>query len=269
MIYRVLLVLCLIYSSIRYRTRPWNFFQLNRSYFDPEKKIFSKQQINDLIPDRFKLKQVVDDGFIEVDLPVFCKPEWGQNSHGVCLIKTQQALDEFRAERDGSVNWLIQEPAREKREFEIFYMRHPDNHEQFSLLSLTESVNLSGKGMVVNGVHNPDCSYRDLTTELTADEADQLWQRVREIGEFRVARVGLRSDDLNTLLDGEFHVIEINIFLPMPLALLDPTHSFGWKYSFICRAMDYAARLGRQMDWSRKRYPIFFYKLAAHYKVKT
>ena len=96
---RPLLVFWLIAYSVYYRTRPWNFFQLNSDYFNGEKNIFSKLELNQYIPFRWRLRQVVDDGEIVPEFPVFVKPEWGQNSHGVSSVKTLDELCSIRLKR--------------------------------------------------------------------------------------------------------------------------------------------------------------------------
>lgn len=85
---------------------------------------------------------------------------------------------------------------------------------------------------------------------------------------FRIARVGVRANSIEELLAGNFHVIEVNIFLPMPLVLLDSQRSWAEKHRFIRESMKGAARLAGNGFRPKKRYPIFFRQLIAHYKVK-
>ncbi|NOR24925.1 MAG: hypothetical protein GQ542_11140 [Desulforhopalus sp.] len=58
---------------------------------------------------------------------------------------------------------------------------------------------------------------------------------------FRIARVGVRANSIEELLAGNFHVIEVNIFLPMPLVLLDSQRSWAEKHRFIRESMKGAA----------------------------
>lgn len=266
---RSLLVFWLIAYCLRYRTGPWNFFQLNSDYFNGEKNIFSKLELNRYIPSRWRLKQVVDDGRCVPQFPVFVKPEWGQNSHGVALIKDLFELNRLRRTRKPrNVTYLLQESAPERREFEIFYIRSAGDPDDAAVLSITETVNGSRETLVVNGIRNSDSSYRDITSLFSEKEQLDLWSAMKSIGFFRIARVGLRADSPQALLRGLFHVIEVNVFLPMPLVLLDTQPGFHEKHTFIRKAMEASALLIRSLDRPQKKHPIFFRQLIAHYKVK-
>jgi len=266
---RALLVFWLILYSLRYRTRPWNFFQLNSSYFNSNKKIFSKLEIDALIPKKWQLAQVIDSGGPVSGFPLFAKPEWGQNGHGVAIVNDQHELQSLRKRYAGKkVTYLLQEPATGKREFEFFYIRDADNQANCTILSLTETINSSGRDLVVNSFLNKNTTYLDLMDELGQKRLNELWQMLQEVGCFRIARVGMRADSLDDLCQGQFQIIEINIFLPMPLMLLDPGIRFSKKHLFIKNSMKAAARLGKIAGNLERREAIFFKKLVAHYRVK-
>ncbi|BHH84572.1 ATP-grasp domain-containing protein [Desulforhopalus sp. 52FAK] len=267
---RFLLVFWLIIYSIRYWTKPWNFFQLNHTYFNRTKNIFSKLDLDSHIPDQWRLQQVVDDGDIVPDFPVFVKPEWGQNSHGVGIARNLAELNKLRGNRKGKgVTYLLQEAATEAREFEFFYIRNGDSLDRYETVSLTETVNKSGESLVVNGINNTSSVYKDVGDQLSDDEREHLWQTLSAIGCFYIARVGLKADSIKEIVAGNFHVVEINIYLPMPLMLLDEEISRKEKLKFIRHSMKVSARLASKVDFSSsERCPIFFKKLVAHYKVK-
>jgi hypothetical protein len=266
---RPLLVFWLIAYSLYYRTRPWNFFQLNSDYFNGKKNIFSKLELNQYIPKRWRLRQVVDDGKVIPEFPVFVKPEWGQNSHGVFAANDLAELGSIRHKRkSNSVTYLLQEAAIEMLEFDIFYIRAAEDLDNFAMLSVTETVNRSSENLPVNGVNNRNSSYLDRTKRLCEEELQNLWVTMKNIGFFRIARVGLRANSIEELLAGHFHVIEVNIFLPMPLVLLDNQKGWPEKHQVIRDSMKCAAQLAGNNFRSQKRYPIFFHKLVAHYKVK-
>ncbi len=269
---RSLTVFWLIIYSFRYFTKPWNFFQLNADYFNSAKNIFSKLEINTLVPDRWRLSEVIDDGEMVPDFPVYVKPEWGQNSHGIAVARDSAELEGLRQknrERYGrEVDFILQNSATGKREFEIFYIRDWTNLENYAVLSLTETINISGQQLVINGINNKDSNYLDRSGDLAKEDYLRLWSFVKIIGFFRIGRVGVRADSIAQLLAGNFQVIEINIFLPMPLVLLDDNLGFSWKHRFIRKGMKAAARLSAVYEIPGKRYPIFFRKLAAHNKVK-
>lgn len=267
---RSLLVIWLILYSLRYRTKPWNFFQLNHSYFNREINIFSKLDLDHHIPEKWYLQQRLDDGKIVPEFPVFVKPEWGQNSHGVGIAKNISELKALRAKRgDTTVAYLLQEAASEEREFEFFYIRRAENPDDYQTISLTETINTSDESLVINGINNKNSVYRDVGYDLSDEQRSTLWQVFSSIGCFYIARVGVKANSLAELIEGMFHVIEVNIFLPMPLVLLDERKSLQEKLRFIRHSMKGAAQLASKVNVTgSERRPIFFKQLIAHYKVK-
>jgi len=72
----LIIIAVYITSCIRVGTGPWKFFQLNVRYFSKDLGFFSKLRIDDLIPDRWRLHQVPDDGtMVPERFPVFMKPQ--------------------------------------------------------------------------------------------------------------------------------------------------------------------------------------------------
>ncbi|MBW1635932.1 MAG: hypothetical protein JRJ68_06610 [Deltaproteobacteria bacterium] len=266
---RAALIFWLIVYSVRRRVLPYHFFQLNCDYFNPAKNIFSKLDMDRHIPAQWRLLQVEDDGVTVPDLPVFFKPEWGQNSHGVYFIRNTSDLRDVRKKRVvKKTACLLQAVAWERREYDIFYIRSAEKSQECGLLSVTEVTNSGASEPVVNGVHNKDSSYHEITADFTSAEQRQLWEMVRDAGRFQIARIGLRADSKEDLLAGNFHIIEVNIFLPMPLLLLDESISFADKYQFIKKSMALAVCLIANLPRKPDRHAIFFRQLVAHYKVK-
>lgn len=270
--YRFLLIFHFIASSIRHGVGPWRFFQLNASYFNVGKGIYSKLDIDALIPNHVRLLQVLDDGdYIPEKYPVFVKPEWGQNSYGITRVDDLDSLTKTRKKNDSvKTPFLIQEVASEKREYEIFYIRGQQDPSTCEIFSITEVINSDpSEKFPINGIYNPSSTYHDITDKFSAADKVNLWQQVENIGHFRIARVGLRANSIKELLEGSFHIVEINIFLPMPLYLLDKTISFQDKYLFIRRSMTAATKAVRTIPIDQERKSIFFRKVRAHYRVKT
>ena len=54
---RFLLIFWFIYYALRHGAFPWRFFQLNAPYFNSSKGIFSKLDIDNCIPDDWRLAQ--------------------------------------------------------------------------------------------------------------------------------------------------------------------------------------------------------------------
>ena len=260
-----------IWYCLKLGVKPWRFFQLNASYFNRRKGIYSKYDINRLIPLKWRLGQYLDNpGYLPLEFPVFLKPEWGQNSYG---IYRADSLSELRSLRKKTVKtqltYLVQEAALEPREFEIFYIRASEFPEQPAVLSITEVSNSEKKRFPINGVLNVYCSYRDRTAEFSAEMLLKLWEHIGCMGQFRIARVGLKTTSIQKLLEGEFHIVEINLFTPMPLNLLDRSKTWQEKALFIRDAMHHLSRITGQIPVLKRETGIFFKKLMMHYKVKS
>lgn len=92
-----------------------------------------------------------------------------------------------RKRKARNVTFLLQEGAIESREFEIFYVRKAGDLDSAAILSLTETVNLSGAPLVVNSLRNSASIYRIRTPELSEKDKEGLWSMMKRIGFFRPA----------------------------------------------------------------------------------
>ena len=91
------LILKYLEYSFKFRIIPWKYFQLNAKYFNREKGIFSKLEMDRVIPENWRLKQFKADGNAFPDtFPVFLKPEWGQNAYGIHRADTLKEYQEMR-----------------------------------------------------------------------------------------------------------------------------------------------------------------------------
>lgn len=268
---RTLLVFWFIAHCFRIRTGPWRFFRLNADFFNIEKGMYSKIDMDRYIPPKWRLEQTIfSEKMIPTSYPVFIKPEWGQNSYGIRRIDTAENYKEIAPKlHSGRTRFIVQEAAKEGREFEIFYLRSPKNSDEFSILSITEVVNSGTDTFPINSIHNPETRYIDRTSEFTKEQQQVIWKYLKTIGGFRIARCGLRANDVQQLLQGNFHIIEINLFLPMPLYLCDDSVPFKEKYRFIKKSMLHSAELVKGLPVERRHSSIFFRKIIMHYKVKT
>ena len=266
---RYLMIFWFIVYCLKHGVNPWWFFQLNAGYFNKKKGIFSKWDINSLILQRWRLKQQFDQPDFSPDsYPVFVKPEWGQNSYGIFRADSPGHLTLIRQVlREKSLPYLIQEAACETREFEIFYVRQADVPDRPGLLSITEVHNPNP--FPINGVFNQDSSYQDRTEDFSPEQRELLWQHLSSIGRFRVARVGLKANSEQDLSEGRFHIVEINLFTPMPLNLLDPKITKPQKQRFLKDCAAQLAACSKVVSVQNTRQNIFFRKLKMHYKVKS
>lgn len=237
------MVLAYIFFCLGMAAPPWKFFQLNARYFDRRAGIFSKARMDEMIPREWRLAQwPAAQARAPRRYPVFIKPEWSQNARGVRRADDAAQLQNICAQlatRGGDAQFLIQECAPEKMEYEIFSVRA--RGEECALLTLTQVSN-ERDAHPVNSVYNPATRYTDITASLDESQRAQLWKFVRRIGDFPISRVSVRADSRAALLRGAFHVIEINLFLPMPINLLDRAHSRMHVLRFALRCMWHLAR---------------------------
>ena len=265
---RFLLIFWFIYYALRHGVLPWRFFQLNAPYFNSKKGLFSKLDIDNCIPIAWRLLQEpLDPELKPASFPVFFKPEWGQNSHGIFRadnLADFQAGCRRVAHKD--IDYIVQEAAREAREFEVFYIRSAREKNHHVTLSITEVVNTGEDPLPINGIHNKNTVYHDCTKQFSPDELEQLWGHFKDICEYRIARIGLRANSKDDFLTGVFHVIEINLFIPMPLSLLDTKMSWPRKIAFIKKAMDHAAQAVKEIPEEQDLKAIFWRKLGAHFR---
>jgi hypothetical protein len=253
-----LMVATYIFDCVLIGTKPCKYFQLNALTFNAEAGIFSKLDIDRLIPEKWRLQQsLLDDTTVPEAYPVFIKPEWGQNSSGIIRVDDPQSLDEVRRRVSTSpIKYLLQEASPEQQEYEIFSIQHHQDEQQFAEFTITRVENPTGP-YPVNGIYNTDTIYRDITDQFTADDKQRLWQLMCEAGRFGISRVGLRADSTENLLAGKFHVIEINLYLPMPINMLDPRYGFFALWRFVRRYMMSLARLTKARDKTLKEKPVF------------
>ena len=270
MLIRSLQVLLYVFHCLRIGAKPWRFFQLNAEYFNRKKGIFSKLDIDQLIPARWRLAQYRDTGVeMPESFPVFVKPEWGQNSVGIRRAGSQVQLDQIRGMRpSGNMPYLIQEAALGKREFEVYLVPEAGTGE-FSVLSVTETLNSTGEELPVNGIHNRDTQYLDVSDQLSEEQKQSLWKHLKQVGPFRVSRFGIRADNIESLVDGDFQIFEINLFIPMPLMLLATNTSVSHKLKAMNHLTIQFAQVTATLPEETKGISVFFRKMVAHRENQT
>jgi len=246
----IAMVITYILLCIRVGTKPCKYFQLNSKQFDGREGIFSKLAIDDSIPAEWRLEQQYDTpGYIPTRWPVFLKPEWGQNAAGVRRADNIDQLDARRSENaERSIRYLVQEAAPEKR--------HHKDKSRYAILTVTEAVNDSEENPV-NSIYNPDTGYVEITDQFSSAQLDWLWQLINRMGNFNISRASLRANSVEDLLAGRFHVIEINLFLPMPINMLDKRYGPRKIAGMVLQYMMSLARLTRERDKSLKEKPVF------------
>ena len=263
MLTRILLVLSYITWCFRFRIGPWKYFQLNANYFNEDLELFSKLDMDLQIPEKWRLAQFVDQtDRLPESFPVFIKPEWGQNSQGIVRADNEQQLNQHRQQRQkNGPRYLIQAAAQGQREFEIFYIPGAQTDQSSAIISITETCNSSNDAMPINGINNKDTSYRSCMSELNAQQIEKIEHIFGCIGDFKIARYCARADSLQALLDEQFSIVEINIYVPMPLILLVKSIGFKEKVNFIFSTMRQLALVTKDIPTSQTVKSVFFKKL--------
>jgi len=252
------MIIIYIYSCLRIGTAPWRYWQINARYFSPEHGVFSKLSIDQLIPERWRLAQSVDTESLDpVNYPVFLKPEWGQNAHGIHRADNQSQLLELRTQlKDEPQRYLLQEAAQGHREFELFSIDSNYDDDEHDVFTVTEARN-DNETFPINSKYNRSTRYVDITSEFSAEQQKSMANFLTEIGQFRISRMSVRADSNEDLVAGNFRVIEINLFLPMPINLLDESYTALEKWRFIRNSMMRLAHATKLIKRSEIKHPIF------------
>ncbi len=267
------LIFYYIFWSIRLGIPPWYYFQINAEWYNKNKGFYSKIDMDARIPKKWRLEQnYLDKNNLKNNLPktfpVFLKPEWGQNSNGIIKIDNQQDFLNFNPESE-KIPYIVQYAAHEKQEYEIFYIRDADNQARLSTLNIAQSINHSGERYPVNSIYNKNTIYQDITPDFCAKELDILQTYLQELPPFRIARVGLRADSKEALLSGSFHIIEINLFAPFPIHLLDNSIPKKSKYKFIKDNMKHLVKVSATTPKDHFNHFVFSRKIIKHYQSKV
>ena len=271
MLIRLSLIFTYIFYCIRLGVAPWRYFQLNAPYFNEQRNLFSKLDMDKRIPKQWLLEQFMDLGARDPShYPVFIKPEWGQNSQGVERVDNLLQLNALRQKRTSRHPfYLIQQAAPEKREFEVFMIPNEHDLQTFSVLSVTETCNRSTEPLPVNGIYNKDSYYQNCASQLSEAQSQKIWSHLKQMGNYRIARYGVRANSLEDLILGNFHVVEINLYVPMPLLLLVQDFSVINKLRFIKSAMKQLVLVTKTIPQTQLSKSVFFKKLRIANRLKS
>jgi hypothetical protein len=254
----LIMIFTYIASCLRIGTAPWRYWQINSQYFSAEQGVFSKLSTDLLIPERWRLVQSVDSDLLNpAGYPVFLKPEWGQNAHGIHRADDQTQLLSLRARlKNEPQRYLLQEAAPGHREFEIFSIDSNRNDNEHDVFTITEAINNSEK-YPINSKYNRFTRYADITSQFSVEQQQLIANYLSEIGQFGISRMSVRADSTDDLIAGNFRVIEINLFLPMPINLLDESYTWAQKCRFIRSSMMSLALATKLIKRTDIKHPIF------------
>lgn len=265
----MLMITIYIVYCFKIGTVPWKVFQLNSKYFNPKRGIFSKISIDERIPQQWRLPQRYDESeYVPEVWPVFFKPEWGQNANGVKRADNLEQLNEFRTEvASNNIRHLIQQGADGSREFEVFSIRSPNktpdqiathkinDNDTPPVFTITEAIN--SEQNPVNSVKNNNTSYVEITNLFSHQQLQKLWAMVDQLGDYKISRASLSANSIEELVAGKFQVIEINLFLPMPINLLDKKHSAKSIFDTVRKYMMCLAKVTLTRDKALPNKPVF------------
>ncbi|BAS67480.1 hypothetical protein [Bathymodiolus septemdierum thioautotrophic gill symbiont] len=255
--------------SIRLGIPAWYYFQINAEWYNKKKGFYSKIDMDARIPKKWRLEQYYfDKNNPPSAFPVFLKPEWGQNSNGIIRIDNEQEFLNFNP-ASSKIPYILQYAAHEKKEYEVFYILDAEDKTRLSTLNIAQSINGSDERYPVNGINNKNTLYQDITQEFSVKELDILHVYLRELPSFRIARVGLRANSKEDLLLGLFHIIEINLFAPFPIHLLDNSVAKKTKYKFIKDNMKHLVKVSNTTPKEHFNRFVFFKKIIKHYQSKS
>jgi hypothetical protein len=137
-----------------------------------------------------------------------------------------------------------------------------------ALLTVNEALNFKKTAFPINSINNSNTFYRELTSSLNAQQLATIWGHMRAFGRFGISRVALRSDSIEALVNGDFHVIEINLFVPMPINLLDPDKTLKQRVSAILNTTWHLAQITKHIPKNQVTQSVFFKKWWIARKVK-
>ena len=197
----------------------------------------------------------------QLKYPLFLKPEWSQSSLGVYRVTNPQTLKKvLRKIKAQPMPYLCQAAAQGRYEYDLMSIAHAkapslfactrcvtpsvigDGQSSIAQLINTQLPNLN-KNMVwlsaspasevlrkgqnltvsfINGTSN-GTQYQDETKHLTELQQHAIYKHIKVIGDFAMTRISVSADSLEEIVAGNFQVIEINLFSPFPLSLLDPS----------------------------------------------
>ena len=254
----ILMVITYIACCARIATAPWRYWQINSQYFSAEQGVFSKLAIDLLIPERWRLNQSIDcDSLSPNNYPVFLKPEWGQNAHGIHRADNHAQLTTLRAQLENEPQrYLLQEAAPGRREYEVFSIDANRDDNEHDVFTITEAINDSEQ-FPINSKYNSFTRYADISNQFSVTQQQQVAGYLSEIGEFGISRMSARADSHEDLVAGNFHVIEINLFLPMPINLLDESYTWAQRWRFIRTSMMSLAHATKLIKRANVKHPIF------------
>ena len=125
-----------------------------------------------------------------------------------------------------------------------------------NIITITEAIN-SRDDFPINSIYNEHTNYVEITHLFSEEELKTLVSLKQQIARLAQSRLSVRADSLEDLLAGNFHVIEINLFTPFPINLLDESYTWRKKLRFILRVGQSLARATQAIDSKQKTFAVY------------
>ncbi len=263
------MVVTYIFSCIKIKTKPCKYFQLNSPWFNLEKGVFSKFDLNAMFPEQWRLDiDNLQDEFQPNQYPVWLKPEWGENADGVYCALDEVEYQQIKNEvLQANRPYLVQKSATGEREFEIFLLWESSESMQPATFSITEAKN-DEERRPVNGIYNPHTSYYDLTDQLDHDQQSKIRKYMESIGRFPISRLCVRTENIEEFTKGHFQIVEINLFTPMPIHLLDSRYTNRERWLMIRKLTMSLAKATRNRNPTLKEKPVYTRMIQNHIRYR-
>ncbi|SFV56375.1 hypothetical protein MNB_SUP05-5-483 [hydrothermal vent metagenome] len=248
------------------RIPPWWYFQINAEFYNKKKGYYSKLDIDKLIPEKWRLNQFFfNKNTHPKSFPVFLKPEWGQNANGIVKINNSTEFKDFKT--DIKIPFIVQEAAIGMKEYEVFCIQNPNKNTDYITLTITETKNNS-EVYPINNINNPNTFYYDITNSFSDAEIKKIKNNLKELPIFRITRFCIRTESKTNFINGIFQIVEINLFAPFPLNLLDKNISNKEKNNFIIKNMQYLVQVSKNIPKKYFNNFVFLKKIKTHYQTK-
>jgi len=234
-----------------------------------------------------------DTNLSALNFPIIAKPNIGKRGLSAALLKDQEELSTYV--NDIQVDFLLQEYIDYSNECGIFYIRQPDETRGritsiglktlktlkgngtstlSELLSSTDSTLSEGSALhhydldkkilakdeelVIEpiGSHNRGTSVRSGDHLITESLVDTIEKSLGDL-ELYYGRLDIKYNTWESLLKGDFKIIEINTITSEPLSIYDPSFGLVKKYRTIYHHISQLQKISSELKkQGRKRMSI-------------
>lgn len=227
-------------ACIQLRVLPWRFFGINQHGIHPKKGVFCKSIIQNFIPPEYQLPLVTlganedivswQNKISSLNYPVIIKPDLGQNSKHIHIAYNSEDKC-ISKQRKIPVDFVAQQVAT-GIEYDILFISNEvdKNYSLFSIVELSQP-NMQEK-IPIHGIYQ-GTQYKEINHLIEPQKLRKFAQKIQTEFNFKFARIGVKAQSLDDLLNFNFKTIEVNLFLPLCLNVLDTSISEHKRISFL------------------------------------